>query len=73
MRGIERVGLVNLVSVCKRVFSVGFVPGWTQCLLQGASAPLAMLRGRMTGFPPKNGGPGLRTGGIGRYNLHSPS
>ena len=52
VRRIERVGLVNLVSVCKRVFSVGFVHGWTQCLLQVAGAPLAMLRGRRTGFPP---------------------
>ena len=29
----------------------------TQCLPQGAGAPPAMLRGRMTGFP-KNWGPG---------------
>ena len=29
---------------------------WTQCLLQGAGAQPAMLRGRMTGFP-KNWGP----------------
>ena len=41
------------MSVCKRVFSVGFGP---QCLPQGAGAPPAMMRGRMTGFP-KNWGP----------------
>ena len=35
---------------------------WT--LPQGAGAPPAMLRGRMTGFPKKNGGPGLRRGRI---------
>ena len=46
-----------LVSVCKRVFSIGFGPGWTQCLPQEAGASLAMLRGRMTGFPKKLGGP----------------
>ena len=65
--------LVYLVSVCKRVFSVGFRPGWTQCLPQGNGAPLTMLQGRMTGFPQKTGGPGLRRGGTGGYNLHSPS
>ena len=65
--------LVYLVSVCKRVSSVGFGPGWTPCLPEGAGAPLAMLRGRMTGFPKKNWGPGLRRGGIGGYNLHNPS
>ena len=47
-----------LVSVCKRVFSVGFGPGWTECLPQGAGALLAMLRGRMTGFPQNTWGPG---------------
>ena len=30
---------------------------WTKCLPQGAGAPPAMLRGRMTSFP-KNWGPG---------------
>ena len=29
---------------------------WTQCLPQGASAPPAMIWGRMTGFPKKPGG-----------------
>ena len=28
---------------------------WTQCIPQGAGAPPAMLRGRMTGFPKKLG------------------
>ena len=59
------------MSVCKRVFSVGFGPGWTQCLPLGAGAPLTMLRGRMTGFPPKMEAQAF--GGIGGYNLHSPS
>ena len=31
---------------------------WTQCLLQGAGAPPAMMRGRMTDLPKKNWGPG---------------
>ena len=46
------------------------VLGWTQCLPQGASALPAMLRGRMAGFPLKNGWPGLRGGGIDGCNLH---
>ena len=58
MGRIERGGtgeLVYLVSVCKRVFSVGFCPGLIQCLPQGGGAPLAMLQGRVTGFPKKMG------------------
>ena len=34
------------------------VLAWTQCLPQGAGAPPAMMRGRMTGFHKKNWGPG---------------
>ena len=30
---------------------LALVLGWTQCLPQGVGAPLAMLRGRTTGFP----------------------
>ena len=45
---------------------------WIQCLPQEAVAPPAMLRGRMTGFPEKTEGPGLRRGRRGGYNLHSP-
>ena len=33
---------------------------------------LAMLRGRTAGFPQNTGWPGLRRGGVGGYNLHSP-
>ena len=57
------------MRVCERVFSVGLVPDWTQCLPQAVGAPPAMLRGRTAGFPKKLGG---RRGGIGGYNLHSP-
>ena len=54
-----------LVSVCKRVFSVGFGPG-----LDSMSPARSW---RMTGSPPpKKGGPDLRRGRIGGYNLHIP-
>ena len=43
------------MSVCKRVLVLGLVLDWTQCLPQGAGTPPAMLRGCMTGFPPKSG------------------
>ena len=45
------------MSVCKSFFALVLVLDWTQCLLQGAGALPAMLRGRMTGFP-KILGPG---------------
>ena len=45
---------------------------WTQCLRQGVGAPPAMLRGCTADLPQKTGWPGLRRGGIGGYNLHSP-
>ena len=44
--------------MCKRVLVLVLILDWTQCLPQGAGAPPALLRGRMTGFP-KNWGPGL--------------
>ena len=44
------------MSVCKTVLVLVLVLDWTQCLPQGAGAPPAMLRGRMTGFPPKKMG-----------------
>ena len=43
--------------MCKRVLVLVLVLDWTQCLPQGADAPPAMLRGRMTGFQI-NWGPG---------------
>ena len=51
---------------------LAWVLDWTQCLPQGVGAPPAMLRGRTAGFPKKTGCPGLRRGGVGGYNLHSP-
>ena len=41
----------------KRVLVLVLVLDWSQCLPQGAGATTAMLRGRMTGFPPKKLGP----------------
>ena len=43
------------MSVCKRVLVLVLVLDCTQCLPQGAGAPPAMLRGRMTGFQKKLG------------------
>ena len=51
------------MRVCKRVFSVGFGPG-----LNSASH----AAGTHGWLPQKNGWPGLRRGGVGGYNLHSP-
>ena len=70
--------LVYLVSVgvecvcVKGSLVLVLVLGWTQCLPQGVGAPPAMLRGHTAGFPKKTGWPGLRRGGVGGYNLHSP-
>ena len=51
------------MRVCERVFSVGFGPGFPQGI--GAAGTHGWL-------PPKTGLPGLRRGGVGGYNLHSP-
>ena len=50
----------------------GFGSGLDSMSPQGVGAPPAMLRGRTAGFPKKTGWPGLRRGGVGGYNLHSP-
>ena len=41
--------------MCKRVLVLALVMDWAQCLPQGAGAPPAMMRCRMTGFPKKLG------------------
>ena len=51
------------MSVCKRVFSVGFGPGLD------SMSPARRSHGWL---PQKTGWPGLRGGGIDGYNLHSP-
>ena len=60
--------LVYLVSACVSLVLV-LVLGWTQCLPQGVGAPPAMLAGTHGWLPKKTGRPGLRSGGVGGYNL----
>ena len=69
--------LVYLVSVgvecvcVKGSLVLDLVMDWTQCIPQGVGVPPAMLRGEGW-LPKKTGWPGLRRGGVGGYNLHSP-
>ena len=60
--------------VCvKRFLVLVLVLDWTQCLPQGAGAPPAMMRGRMTGFLKKLGARASGEAGYGGYYFHSPS
>ena len=58
--------------MCERVFSVGFGPG-LDSMCPTRSRRSASHAAGMHGWPPqKTGWPGLRRGGVGGYNLHSP-
>ena len=61
------------MSVCKRVFSVGFGPGFDSMSPARSWRSASHAAGLHDWFPKNNGGLGLRRGGIGGYNLHSPS
>ena len=52
------------MSVCKRVFSVGFGPGLDSMSPARSWRSASHDAGRMTGFPQKTGGLGLRRGRI---------
>ena len=61
------------MSVCKRVFSVGFGPGLDSMSPARSWHSASHAAGSHDWLPKKTGGPGLRRGRIGGYNLHSPS
>ena len=61
------------MRVCERVFSVGFGPGldsMSPARSRRSASPAAVTDARLAS--PKTGWPGLRRGGVGGYNLHSP-
>ena len=72
----ESVNLVSVggwvVCVCRGLECWPWSWVWTQCLPQGSRRLRQPCCGNATaGFPKKLGGPGLRRGGVGGYNLHS--
>ena len=61
------------MSVCKRVFSVGFGPGLDSMSPARSWRSASHAAWSHNWLPQNTGGPGLRRGRIGGYNLHSPS
>ena len=60
------------MGVCDRVFSVGFGPGLDSMSPARSRRSAGHAAGTHGWLPKKTGWPGLRRGGIGGYNLHSP-
>ena len=58
--------------MCERVFSVGFGPGLDSMSPARSRHSASYAAGTHGWLPQKIGWTGLRRGGIGRYNLHSP-
>ena len=59
------------MRVCENVFSVGFCPGldsMSPAWSKRSASHVAVTHGWLH---KKNGWPGLRSGGVGGYNLHS--
>ena len=61
------------MRVCERVFSVGFGPGLDSMSPAWSRRSASQSAGTHSWLPQKTGWPGLRRGGVGGYNLHSPS
>ena len=59
------------MRVCVRVFSVGFGPGLDSMSPARSSCSASHAAGTHGWLPQKTGWPGLRRGGVSRYNLHS--
>ena len=62
----------GLVRVCERVFSVGLGPGLGSMSSAGSRRSASHAAGTHGRLPQNTGWPGLRRGGVGGYNLHSP-
>ena len=60
------------MRVCERVFSVGFGPGLDSMSPARTRRSANHAAGTHGWLSQKTGWPGLRRGGIGGYNLHSP-
>ena len=60
------------MRVCKRVFSVGFGPGLDSMSPARSRRSASHAAGTHGWLPKKTGWRGLRRGGVGGYNLHSP-
>ena len=60
------------MRVCEKFFSVGFGPVLDSMSLARSRRSASHAAGTHGWLPPKNGWPGLRKGGVGGYNLHSP-
>ena len=58
--------------MCVRVFSVGFGPGLDSMSPARSRRSASHVAGTHGWLPQKTGRPGLRRGGVGGYNLHSP-
>ena len=56
----------------EKVFSVGFGPGLDSMSPARSRRPASHGAGMHDWLPQKTGWPGLRRGGAGGYNLHSP-
>ena len=60
------------MCVCARVFSVGFGPGLDPMYPARSRRSASHAAWTHGWLPKKTGWPGLRRGGVGGYNLHSP-
>ena len=60
------------MRVCEMVFSVGFGPGLDSMSPARSRRSASHAAGTHGWLPQKTGWPGLRRGGVGGYNLHSP-
>ena len=60
------------MRVCERVISVGFGPGLDSMSPACSRRSASHAAGTHGWLPQKNGWLGVRRGGIGGYNLHSP-
>ena len=57
--------------MCVRFFSVGFGPGLDSMSPARSRRSASHAAGTHGWLPKKTGWPGLRSGGVGGYNLHS--